>query len=137
MLPFFRNESPTGIRTADGCGVLPAPFPYGEARPSDAIDCGWQAVSGTLGGVSQYGAFEPRLHAAYLSHTGQAGSPEYGADGRGVGVDGAPGGQVRLPPGGRGHRSRQPERPPARLAVVWQLEERGVELRARMGEGRL
>src|ERR1019366_10479095 len=137
LLPFFRNENPTDIRTADGCGVLPGPFPSGQARPCDAIDCGWQAISGALGRVGQYGAFQPRLHAAYLSHTGQAGSPEYGADGRGVGVDGAARGQVRLPPGGRGHRSRQPERSQALLALFWQLKQRGVEFRAGVGEGRL
>jgi hypothetical protein len=45
------------LRTADGYGVLPGPFPIWRSG-GDAVDCGRQTISGALGRVGQHGAFD-------------------------------------------------------------------------------
>src|ERR1035438_2647833 len=107
-----------------------------ETRYRDTVGGGRETVPRAHRGTGQQHRQQPGEHAAALVQAGSR-QPELRAGGGIVGPVGARGRPLRFRAGGRPHPGSAPQSTETDVPVVWQLEERSVELPSALGQAGL
>ena len=102
----------------------------GDGHPTDRR---WQAVPGAGRGTAQQQRHQPGVHEAAMGQDGRL-QTQHRFGGRFLGPDRTPGGQIRLQRAGWSDPRRAQSQPASRAPMVRNLEERPVQLPARLGE---